>query len=96
MARADTLEKPRTASPEKALRAMRAELKTIVAKLSPERLRSALDFLHYLEYEDEESETLPEPDAEELADSDAFRRGDMSRFIPMEEAWRRLEAERQA
>lgn len=68
------------------------EVVALARTLSLERLYSAADFLRFLNSEDEDDD-WPPPDEEELADVEAFHKGDMSRFVTLEQARRGLDGE---
>ena len=82
MAQPQIVEKPTEA-------AMLDDLVNVAKRLEPGRLQSAVDFAGYLLCEQEDEEW--DPDEEQLAAIEAFRRGDRSRFRSHEEVWRELD-----
>jgi len=65
------------------------ELVALARRLDEERLRSALDYIRFLNDE----EDWPVPDAEEREDVKAFLRGETGRFSTIEEVRSRLDGE---
>jgi len=78
---------PRAGSRE----ALLEELLAAAQTLGLRKLRSALDYVRFLGWEEEDKD-LPPPDQDELADVEAFYAGDITRFVTVEEARRQLDA----
>ena len=72
-------------------RRLTEEVSAIASRLSVTKLMSALDYLRYLSEDDEDEGLALSPEA--LADIAAYRAGDTTRAVPLEEAWGLLDGQ---